>query len=51
MNLNIFFYSFRQDYQGGSSAINLNVAGPLPDLNPAPHHQAIEHHIAGPQGA
>merc|ERR1712110_577632 len=42
---------FRQDYYGGSSATNLNVAEPFPVLNPAPHHQAISHHIAGPQGA
>jgi hypothetical protein len=42
---------FRQDYHGGSSATNLNVAGPLPVLNPAPHHQANGHLIAGPQGA
>ena len=49
MNLNIFFYSNRQDYHGGSSATNLNVAGPFPVLSPAPHHH--HHHIAGPQGA
>ena len=53
MNLDIFSYLYtnRQDYHGGSSATNLNVAEPFPVLNPAPHHQAISHHFAGPDGA
>ena len=42
-----FFYSNRQDYHGGSSATNLNVAGPFPVLSPPTHH----HHHIGPQGA